>query len=312
MKLLVTTPVSVTVDADDVGYVRAEDETGAFGILPGHADFVTVLAVSVVTWRAASDGEHHVAVRGGVLTVSGGDRVEIATREAVGEDTLRRLDRAVLKRFREEASAEEESRMSATRLHLAAIWQLQRYLQSGRQVVPQGLVRGAGDAMPSAGLAGRGGDAAAMGESVDDRRPGVADRDPDPRRRACGALARRPLPDRYFLHRQLDIPRHRDRLLSCLASGQGGRFGMTAAGIALYLLAGGALGGAYFALLFRAVGLHAARAPAGRVVPLHLARLAAVGAVFWAVAQHGALPLLLALAGFVAARLLVQRRVASG
>jgi len=139
MRLLVTTPMSVVVDAPDVRHVRADDETGAFGILPGHSDFLTVLGVSVITWRNHSDEEHHVAVRGGVLTVQEGDLVQVATRDAVGEDTLRKLGRAVLQRFRDEARAEAESRVSATRLQLAVIRQLERYLQSGRQPVPQGL-----------------------------------------------------------------------------------------------------------------------------------------------------------------------------
>jgi len=138
MRLLVTTPMSIIVNAEDVRHVRAEDETGALGILPGHADFITILAVSVITWRNHMDEEHYVAVRGGVLTVRDGNLVEVATREAVGEKTLRRLGRAVLERFREEAQTEEEWRLSATRLHLAAIQQLQRYLESGRLPVPQG------------------------------------------------------------------------------------------------------------------------------------------------------------------------------
>lgn len=145
MRLLVTTPMAVIVDQDDVRHVRAEDDTGAFGILEHHADFITALEVSVITWRDRDDREHHVAVRGGVLTVRGGDLIEVATREAVGEDTLEELGEAVLQRFRDEVEAEEESRVSATRLHLAAIRQLQRYLESGRQAVPQGL--------PSAGEA---------------------------------------------------------------------------------------------------------------------------------------------------------------
>jgi F-type H+-transporting ATPase subunit epsilon len=152
MKLLVTTPMSVIVDAEDVRYVSADDETGAFGILPGHADFITVLTVSVITWRNHMDEEHHVAVRGGVLTVRDGNLVEIATREAVGEDTLRRLGGAVLERFREEAHAEEASRVSATRLHLAAIRQLQRYLESGRQPIPQGPPPALGASTPRGGL----------------------------------------------------------------------------------------------------------------------------------------------------------------
>lgn len=138
MRLLVTTPTSVVADVQDVRYVRAEDETGAFGVQPGHAGFITVLTVSVITWRNRNGDEHHVAVRGGVLTVRDGDLVEVATREAVGEDTLASLGRAVLERFREEAHAEEESRVSVTRLHLAAIRQLRRYLDAGRQPVPIG------------------------------------------------------------------------------------------------------------------------------------------------------------------------------
>ncbi len=138
MRLLVTTPLSVVVDEHDVRYVRAEDETGSFGILPGHTDFITVLTISVISWRNHSDEEHHVAVRGGVLAVRGGGRVQVATREAVGEDTFQRLGQAVLARFRDEAQAEEKSRLSAARLHLATIRQLQRYLESGHQPVPQG------------------------------------------------------------------------------------------------------------------------------------------------------------------------------
>jgi len=156
MRLLVTTPLAVIVDAMRVRHVRAEDETGAFGILPGHADFVTALTVSVITWRNDRDEEHHVAVRGGVLTVRDGSLVDVATREAVGEDTLRKLGRAVLERFREESRAEEEWRVSVARLHLAAIRQLQRYLESGRQPVPRGFPLAPGASTTGGGPPGEG------------------------------------------------------------------------------------------------------------------------------------------------------------
>ena len=58
MKLNVSTPLAIVVDVDDLAYLRAEDETGAFGILPGHADFLTALAVSVLTWRDRTGIEH--------------------------------------------------------------------------------------------------------------------------------------------------------------------------------------------------------------------------------------------------------------
>ncbi|GAB4365873.1 MAG: F0F1 ATP synthase subunit epsilon [Kiloniellaceae bacterium] len=156
MRLLVTTPLSLVVKADGVRHIRAEDETGAFGILPGHADFITALAISVITWHDEKDAEHHVAVRGGVLTVTGGNRVEVATREAVGEDSLRELGTAVLDRFREEAEAESESRVSTQRMQLAAIRQLQRYLESGRQTTPQGPPPALGSAAARGGPPGEG------------------------------------------------------------------------------------------------------------------------------------------------------------
>ena len=59
MKLTVTTPLAIVLDVEDVAHLRAEDETGAFGILPAHADFLTALAVSVVTWRDAKGVERH-------------------------------------------------------------------------------------------------------------------------------------------------------------------------------------------------------------------------------------------------------------
>lgn len=139
MKLRVATPMSVVVDASDVESVDAEDETGWFGIHPGHADFVTSLTISVVSWRDAAGREHHVAVRGGVFTVRGGDTVEIATRQAVGEETLARLGDAVIERFREEAESERASRVSASRLEIAVLRQLQRYLDAGRASGPQTL-----------------------------------------------------------------------------------------------------------------------------------------------------------------------------
>lgn len=133
MRLLVTTPVEIVVDASPVNAIRAEDSTGAFGILPGHADFITVLSISVLTWRNGEGQEHHVALRGGILSVRDGNLVEVATREAIREDSLIELGPAVLERFREERSAERTSSISSRRLQFAAVRQLQRYLESGRR-----------------------------------------------------------------------------------------------------------------------------------------------------------------------------------
>ena len=51
MRLTIATPLAILLETGDVVHLRAEDETGSFGILAGHADFLTALSVSVVTWR---------------------------------------------------------------------------------------------------------------------------------------------------------------------------------------------------------------------------------------------------------------------
>ena len=132
MKLTVTTPLAVVIEAEDVSAIRAEDETGGFGILPGHADFVTVLTVSVVTWRDAKGSAHHIAVRGGMLAVRDGRTVTLATREAVCDDDLERLETEVLTRLRRETLEEEAAHADSQRLYLEAIRRITRILRPGR------------------------------------------------------------------------------------------------------------------------------------------------------------------------------------
>ena len=136
MRLTVTTPLSILIDVSDVSYVLAEDDTGSFGILPGHADFMTLLSISVITWRNSLDKNHFLAVRGGILKVRNGQKIEIATREAASEDELARLGDKVLKHFRQRANIEEKTRFSSTRLQVATLMRLQRYVGEGRQSFP--------------------------------------------------------------------------------------------------------------------------------------------------------------------------------
>ena len=67
MRLLITDPTAVVADDADVASLRAEDESGGFGILTGHADLLTVLPVSVVSWRHADGTTAICAVRRGVF-----------------------------------------------------------------------------------------------------------------------------------------------------------------------------------------------------------------------------------------------------
>ena len=59
MRLRITTPLAVVIEEEGVLALRAEDATGGFGILPGHADFLTSLSISVARWTGA-DGMRHI------------------------------------------------------------------------------------------------------------------------------------------------------------------------------------------------------------------------------------------------------------
>lgn len=133
MKLTISTPLSIVAEADGLVHVRGEDASGAFGILPGHAEFLTVLSTSVVSWRDARGGERHAAVRGGVFEVHAGERIAVTTREAVLGDDLDRLESEVLSKFRRDAEQERAARSDSQRLYLAALQRILRYLRPERR-----------------------------------------------------------------------------------------------------------------------------------------------------------------------------------
>lgn len=135
MRLLITTPTAVVIDDPDVVAVRAEDESGSFGILKGHADFLTALTVSVVRWQHTDDRQRFCAVRRGVLSVAKGSEVAIATREALPGDDLDHLEQVVLAKFREALEAERVARTESLQLQMKAIRQIVRYLRPERRGV---------------------------------------------------------------------------------------------------------------------------------------------------------------------------------
>ncbi len=123
MNLHIVTPLAVIAN-EDVQSLCAEDASGSFGILPGHADFLTSLSVSVLRWVDVEGEPHYCAVRGGVLTVTNGKNIAIATREAVKSDDLATLDQTVLAQFRSDLETERTEHVQATRLQLNVVRQL--------------------------------------------------------------------------------------------------------------------------------------------------------------------------------------------
>jgi F-type H+-transporting ATPase subunit epsilon len=132
MRLLITTPASVVIDDPNVVALRAEDESGSFGILNGHADFLTALTVSIVSWRHMDGEQKFCAVRRGVLSATKGTDVAIATRQAMIGDDLDHLERIVLAEFRREIEAEQAARTESLQLQMKAIRQIVRILRPDR------------------------------------------------------------------------------------------------------------------------------------------------------------------------------------
>ena len=138
MRLLITTPTAIIVDESDVSSIRAEDDSGSFGILRGHQNLLTALKVSIVSWHGIDGRAHYCAVRRGVLSVTGGTEIAIATREAVPGDDLDRLEEVVLSRFRERSELERTSRVENLQLQMKAIRQIVRYLRPERPGAMEG------------------------------------------------------------------------------------------------------------------------------------------------------------------------------
>ena len=97
LTLEITTPMRLVV-ADTVDEVVAPGSEGYFGVLPGHAPFLTTLGVGVVTYRIGRD-EHQLVTAGGFAEVRNDKVIILADRAERPEE----IDRARAERSRERA-----------------------------------------------------------------------------------------------------------------------------------------------------------------------------------------------------------------
>jgi F-type H+-transporting ATPase subunit epsilon len=97
LTLEITTPLRLVV-SDTVDEVIAPGSEGYFGVLPGHAPFLTTLGVGIVTYRIGRD-ERQLAVAGGFAEVRN-DKVIILADSA---ERPEEIDRARAERSKERA-----------------------------------------------------------------------------------------------------------------------------------------------------------------------------------------------------------------
>jgi F-type H+-transporting ATPase subunit epsilon len=146
LQLIISTPARLLIDVGDIRSLRAEDESGAFGVLPGHADLLTVLPPSVVRWTAQDGTTRYCALSGGVLRVAGGNRVAIACRRGAIGDDLSALKAEIETLRSAELDADRRARVEQTRLHARALRKLMRYLRSDARPLGDGDAPFTGDA----------------------------------------------------------------------------------------------------------------------------------------------------------------------
>lgn len=97
LTLEIATPTRLLL-AESVDEVVAPGIEGYFGVLPGHAPFLTTLGVGEITYRAGRD-QHHLALSGGFAEVRN-DKVIILADTAERPDEV---DRARAERARQRA-----------------------------------------------------------------------------------------------------------------------------------------------------------------------------------------------------------------
>jgi F-type H+-transporting ATPase subunit epsilon len=113
---------------DDVESFVGEDASGSFGVLAGHARFMTVLVFGLARLRRTSTGWEHLALPGGVLDFSRNE-LHLSTRRYLRDPDYMRVSSELREQIREEETRLREVRESVNRLEeemLMRLWRLQR------------------------------------------------------------------------------------------------------------------------------------------------------------------------------------------
>ncbi len=135
LSLVISTPLQVIVNTPGVASFRGEDQSGGFGILPGHVDLLTVLIPTVIRWRKAGAAWEYCALRGGVLTVSDGNAIRIACRQGVLGNDLGALESQVVAKEAAETETARRIRTEEIKLHARAIRQIMLHLSGHHEAL---------------------------------------------------------------------------------------------------------------------------------------------------------------------------------
>ncbi|MBD3754945.1 MAG: F0F1 ATP synthase subunit epsilon [Gammaproteobacteria bacterium] len=104
-----------------------EDASGSFGLLSGHARFMTSLQIGLARFKE-NDGWHYLATPGALLYFDD-NRLTISTRHFVIDDDYTRISRILQEQILEEEMALLQQKQSLRRMEeevLKRLWKLNR------------------------------------------------------------------------------------------------------------------------------------------------------------------------------------------
>lgn len=126
--LQVLTPL-IVLWAGAARALGAHDDSGSFGIRPGHEPFLTVLSPGLVHVIEADGTSRCFAVAGGVLTVARDGAVTIATPEAITDTDPAALAAALKAARTARVQHEGEQRQAMASAEVAAMRRLESLIQ---------------------------------------------------------------------------------------------------------------------------------------------------------------------------------------
>lgn len=130
LHLTIVTPTELLVDRLPVEIVRAEDATGSFGVMAGHANLLTVAQKGIIRWRTLDDRRGYCAVNRALIAVTGGSDFRVSAREGLIGDNLEALAPAIAAMREDSIERAKLERVAATRLHAQAVRGLIAQLQN--------------------------------------------------------------------------------------------------------------------------------------------------------------------------------------
>ncbi len=106
-RLNIVTPTGIF--CRDITHIRLRDESGYFGVMKGHIDFLTVLLPSLCYYRDAGGREIFLAVDAGIFSVRQGT-VTLAAREVFESEDAEKLAGIIENTFLKRRTSEESVR----------------------------------------------------------------------------------------------------------------------------------------------------------------------------------------------------------